>query len=63
LFLLYRAANDHFTMNLKAQAASMGAEIDWDDDWYDPAPPKEIPTLGASDFRFLPIGLGYEAPS
>ena len=50
-------------MNLKSQAASMGAEIDWDDDWYDPAPPKEIPTLGASDLRFIPIGLGYEAPS
>lgn len=60
---MYRAANDHFTMNLKSQAASMGAEIDWDDDWYDPAPPKEIPILGASDLRFLPIGLGYEAPS
>ena len=48
-------------MNLKAQAASMGAEIDWDDDWYDPAPPREAQTLGASDFRLLPIGLGYEA--
>jgi hypothetical protein len=37
-----------------------GGEVDFDDDWYDPAPVEPPKTLAASDFRFLPIGLGYE---
>lgn len=38
----------------------MGADVDWDDDWYDPAPPKKPIPLYGSDVKFLPIGLGFE---
>jgi len=41
-------------------AASQGAEIDWDEDWYDPEPPKPPEVIENSDLRFIPIGLGYE---
>lgn len=39
-------------------AASQGADVDFDDDWYDPEPPSAIDsnTIGS-----IPIGLGYEA--
>jgi hypothetical protein len=60
LFILYRAANADFGMSMKAMAAAQGAEIDWDDDWYNPAPPKPVEVLESSDARFLPIGLGFE---
>ena len=60
MFLLYRAANNIFVMNMKAQAAAAGGEVDWDDDdWYDPAPPKPAIVLEQQDLRFLPIGLGF----
>jgi len=61
LFLLYNASKHQFTMTLKAQAAAMGADIDWDEDWYDPEPPKKPEAIGGSEVKFLPIGLGYEA--
>jgi hypothetical protein len=41
----------------------MGAEIDWDEDWYDPEPPKKPEAIGGNEVKFLPIGLGYEAGS
>lgn len=47
-------------MNLKVAAASQGADVDWDDDWYDPAPPAPPELLEQNDLRFMPIGLGYE---
>jgi hypothetical protein len=61
LFMLYRAANADFSMNLKAMAASQGADVDWGDDWYDPEPPKPPEILEQQDMRFMPIGLGYES--
>jgi hypothetical protein len=63
MFLLYNASKHQFTMTLKGQAAAMGAEIDWDEDWYDPEPPKKPEAIGGNEVRFLPIGLGYEAGS
>lgn len=60
LFILYRAAGSEFNNNFKAMAASQGAEIDWDEDWYDPEPPKPPEVLEGGDLRFMPIGLGYE---
>ena len=60
MFTLYNASKHQFSMTLKSQAAAMGAEVDWDDDWYDPAPPVKPLPLSGSDVRFLPIGLGYE---
>lgn len=61
LFLLYRAANADFSMNLKAMAASQGADVDWEDDWYSRDPNQQPEVLEANDMRFMPIGLGYEA--
>lgn len=61
MFMLYRAVNNDFTMNLKALAATQGADVDWDDDWYNPVPPKPPELLEQQDMRFIPIGLGYES--
>lgn len=61
MFLLYNASKNEFSMNLKAQAMAAGADVDWDDDWYDPAPPVKPTPLSGGDVKFLPIGLGYEA--
>ena len=44
-------------MNMKLMAASQGADVDFSDDWYDPAPPD---ALTASDLRGMPIGLMIE---
>lgn len=60
LFILYRASNAAFGMEMKATAAAQGAEVDWEDDWYDPEPPKAPEVLEGGDLRFMPIGLGYE---
>lgn len=60
MFLLHRASNNIFMMNLKAQAAANGAEVDWDEDWYDPEPPEKPKPIEAGDVKFLPIGLGYQ---
>ena len=46
-------------MTLKSQAAAMGGEVDWDDDWYEPKPPEDK-TLRGNEIAYLPIGLGYE---
>ena len=59
MFLLYRASTHHFHMSMKSQAAAMGAEVDWDDDWYEPKKPEDN-TLRGSEIPYLPIGLGYE---
>lgn len=63
MFLLYNASKHQFTMSLKAQAAAAGAEVDWDEDWYDPEPPRKPQALAGSDMKFLPIGLGFEEAS
>lgn len=60
LFLLFRACTNEFTKSIKASAIGFGAEVDFDDDWYDPAPPEPVKTVGKDDLRFIPIGLGYE---
>lgn len=44
-------------MNMKLMAASQGADVDFSDDWYDPAPPD---VLSTSDLRGMPIGLMIE---
>lgn len=36
-----------------------GADIDFDDDWYDPEPPKPKEAIDGGSVRFLPIGIGY----
>lgn len=61
MFLLYRAAEHNFSMNVKAYAASMGAEVDWSEDWYEPSEYKDSNTIRGSEVAYLPIGLGYES--
>lgn len=43
---------------MKIMAASQGADVDFDDDWYDPTP---IRAVSGSQLASIPIGLGYEA--
>jgi hypothetical protein len=59
--VLYRAVNAEFTMNVKAMASVQGADVDWDEDWYNPSPVEPPEVLESSDIRFLPIGLGFES--
>lgn len=42
---------------MKIAAASQGAEVDFDDDWYDPAP---IVAASSHDIGQMGFGLGYE---
>lgn len=58
MFLLYRACNNETNTHMKIMAASQGADVDFDDDWYDPEP---ITAVDASTIASIPIGLGYEA--
>lgn len=57
MFLLYRACGNETNTQMKIMAASQGADIDFDDDWYDPEPEKVI---DASTVRSIPFGLGFE---
>lgn len=47
-------------MQVKAYAAGMGADIDWDEDWFEQADPIDT-TLRGNEIAYLPIGLGYES--
>ncbi len=59
LFLLYRACGNEYTKTIKASAVAFGGEVDFDDDWYDPLPPEPEPYIDGSNFKSLPISLGY----
>lgn len=59
LFLLYRACGNEYTKTIKASAVAFGGEVDFDDDWYDPAPAEDN-SITADNFRDIPIGLGFE---
>ena len=60
LFTMHRAYGNEFSKQIKTAALAAGAEIDFDDDWYDPEPPKPDMAISGSDVRFLPIGIGYD---
>lgn len=57
MFILYRACANETNMQMKIAAASQGAEVDFDDDWFDPAPPEVINKTSLSS---IPIGLMIE---
>jgi len=62
MFLLYRACAYHFSKDVKGSAVAFGGEVDWDDDWYDPAPSvKAQDVIRAWDIPQMAIGLGYES--
>jgi hypothetical protein len=62
LFLLYRACMNETSTSIKIAAASQGAQIDFDEDWYDDEP-KAANVLSGFEIQHMPIGLGYEAIS
>lgn len=57
LFLLYRALANDTSMSMKIAAAAQGAQVDLNEDWYDPEP---IEAASAREIRSIPFGLGYE---
>lgn len=59
LFLLYRACVNETSVSMKIAAASQGAQVDFEEDWYDDDPRKEQPVSGF-EIQHMPIGLGYE---
>ena len=42
---------------MKIAAAAQGAEVDFDDDWYDPAPLVATPV---HEIQKMSFGMGYE---
>lgn len=57
LFLLYRACANEVSMSMKIAAAAQGADVDLNEDWYEPEPEQ---AAGAYEIRSMPFGLGYE---
>jgi hypothetical protein len=62
MFLIYRACAYNFSQKVKGSATAFGAEVEWDDDWYNPAPPKPKELITALDIGKF-TGLGYEVES
>lgn len=60
MFLLYRACMNENANHMKMLAASQGADVDLNEDWYDPEPPEMI---NSYNINSIPIGLGYEVSS
>jgi hypothetical protein len=56
MFLLYRACANDTNMTMKVMAASQGADVDFDDDWYDPIP---LEAADSKEISSIPFGLGY----
>ena len=61
MFLLYRACNNEFSKNMKALAAVQGADVDFEEDWYDPSENLRDHAVTQTEIRMLPkgFGLGY----
>lgn len=58
MFLIYRAGANEVNTQMKIAAATQGAEVNFDDDWYEPEEPDFV---GSHNISNIPIGLGYEA--
>jgi hypothetical protein len=62
MFLLYRACSNEFSKNIKVAAIAQGADVDFEDDWYDnqertpadPMRPFEVMNFG------IPLGYTQE---
>jgi hypothetical protein len=57
LFLLYRACMNETNTAMKIAVAAQGAEVDFEEDWYDPEPPRVAQAHDILDMKF---GMGYE---
>jgi hypothetical protein len=60
LFLLYRACNNDTSVQMRIAAAAQGAEVDFNEDWYDPAPLAPTPV---HEIQKMSFGMGYEQVS
>lgn len=58
LFLLSRACSNEFVKQIKISSMSAGGDVDFDEDWYDPEPPRPAEVVNQYN---MPYGLGYEA--
>jgi len=57
LFLLYRACANDLSTSIKIAAAAQGADVDFNEDWYEP---EEVAPASGNEIRSVPFGLGYE---
>lgn len=48
---------------MKIAAASQGADVSFDEDWYEDDGQKPQKVLSAFEINHMPIGLGYEVIS
>jgi len=51
------------SISMKIAAAAQGAEVDFEDDWYDEESSKENKAISSFEINQMPIGLGYEVMS
>jgi len=56
MFLLYRASSNEVAMDMKIAAASQGADVDLNEDWYEP---EEEQAASGYELSALPFGMGY----
>lgn len=63
MFLLYRACTNEFSKTIKAMAMAQGADVDFDDDWYDQSDSVKEHAITETEIRMMPkgFGLGYSA--
>jgi hypothetical protein len=57
MFLLYRACMNENSTTMRMLAAAQGADVDLNEDWFDPQPEEVI---DSQTIRHIPFGLGYE---
>ncbi len=57
---MYRACNNDTSVQMRIAAAAQGAEVDFNEDWYDPAPLAPTPV---HEIQKMSFGMGYEQVS
>lgn len=58
MFLLYRACTNEFSKTIKALALSQGADVDFEEDWYDTSENVRDHAVTQTEIRMLPRGFG-----
>jgi hypothetical protein len=63
MFLLYRACTNELSKNIKVAAAAQGADVDFNEDWYDQSSAPQKRAMQPHDIAQLAgmgLSLGYE---
>ena len=60
LFTLYKASINEVQMDMKIAAAVQGADVDFDDDWYE-SQTQSVNKDISETITSLPFGLSYES--